>query len=119
MKGNLSRARQNIIVRIYLFSQKLKILFSKYLLGQYLFGCDNIFLKYFLSSRKDTIFLKISSRKMKRYFLKRYILKKISFRFCEKIFLKYIIFSTFFNYISQYRENFEWLWTDSKPLNDT
>ena len=38
---------------------------------------------------------------MKIYFLKRYILKKISFRFCEKIFFKYIIFSIFWKDISR------------------
>ena len=102
------RVRQIIIVRIFIFSQKMRRYFFailsrknifrrkdilKYLLGNYIFKSENIFLKYIIAIRGENIFFEISSRKMKRYFFARYIATKISFHFCEKIFQKYIIFS--------------------------
>ena len=117
---SITRARQNIIVRIYIFSQKLRRYFFeilsqknifwrkdifKYLLGNYLFKSENIFSEYIIVSWGENIFSKISSRKMKWYFSARYIAKKISFHFCEKIFQKYIIISIKSKDIFWYRDN--------------
>ena len=117
---HIIRARQNIIVRIYIFSQKMRRYFFailsqknifwrkdilKYLLGNYLFESEKIFFKYIIVSWGENIFSEISSRKMKWYFLARYIAKKKSFHFCEKIFQKYIIFSIISKDIFWYRDN--------------
>ena len=65
------RARQNIIVRIYIFSQKMRRYFFailsqknifwrkdilKYLLGNYLFKSENIFEKCFIVNRGKNIY---------------------------------------------------------------
>ena len=112
------RVRQIIIVRIFIFSQKMRRYFFailsrknifrrkdilKYLLGNYHFKSDNIFLKYIIANRGENIFFEISSRKLKRYFAARYMPTKISFHFCEKIFQKYIIFSMIWKNIFWYR----------------
>ena len=117
--SELTRARQNNLARISLFSQIGKRDFFprfsvqnlswrkeilKSLLVKSLFGGEKKFKKYYLRFPKEIIVLKISSRKLKRDFSRRDILWKISFHFGEKRFLKYYLGTVFCGEISLSRE---------------